>query len=148
MIANCVIFDIDGTLANIHHRISYVATRPKNFPAFYAAATRDEPFAHITMLAKLIWNDGEFKVLICTGREETQREQTMVWLAQHGINYHALFMRKRGDSRQDTVVKEESLAEMRQMGFEPLMVFEDRARVVEMWRRCGVPCLQVAEGEY
>jgi FMN phosphatase YigB (HAD superfamily) len=145
---NCVIFDIDGTLANIHHRLNYVATRPKNFPAFYAAAERDEPFEHIVMLAKLLWTQAKYQIIICTGREETTRAQTTEWLAQHGINYHLLCMRRAGDSRQDVTVKEEILDEMIALGYSPLMVFEDRSRVVQMWRRRGIPCLQVAEGEY
>ena len=32
-----IVFDIDGTLANIEHRRAFVATKPKNWKAFTAA---------------------------------------------------------------------------------------------------------------
>ena len=33
-------------------------------------------------------------------------------------------------------------------GYNPLLVFEDRDRVVQMWRDAGLKCLQVKPGEY
>jgi hypothetical protein len=33
-------------------------------------------------------------------------------------------------------------------GFEPIMVFDDRNRVVKALRAAGVPCAQVAEGDF
>ena len=33
-------------------------------------------------------------------------------------------------------------------GFDPVLVFEDRDRVVQMWRDAGLKCLQVKPGEY
>ena len=58
-------------------------------------------------------------------------------------------MRKAGDYRDDVEVKREWLAEIEPPEFARLTaVFDDRARVVQMWRDAGVPCFQVAPGEF
>jgi hypothetical protein len=57
-------------------------------------------------------------------------------------------MRKAGDHRDDDILKIELLAEMRRDGYTPIMVFDDRNRVVKAWRSAGVPCAQVAEGDF
>lgn len=33
-------------------------------------------------------------------------------------------------------------------GYEPIMAFDDRDRVVKMWRDAGIPCAQVAPGDF
>ena len=37
---------------------------------------------------------------------------------------------------------------IRKDGYEPFLVFDDRQRVVDMWRRNGIQCCQVAPGDY
>lgn len=59
-----------------------------------------------------------------------------------------IYMRKTGDRRPDDVVKEEMIQRMRDDGLEPYVVFEDRKRCVDMWRRNGITCLQCAEGDF
>ena len=59
-----------------------------------------------------------------------------------------LYMRKEGDFRPDAKVKEELLNQIRSDGYEPILAFEDRQRVVDMWRRNGIQCCQVAPGDY
>ena len=59
-----------------------------------------------------------------------------------------LYMRKEGDFRPDAKIKEELIAQMKADGYEPILAFEDRQRVVDMWRRHGVQCCQVAPGDY
>ncbi len=58
-------------------------------------------------------------------------------------------MRKAGDYRDDVVVKREWLSEIEPPEFSRLTaVFDDRDRVVQMWRDAGVPCFQVADGDF
>lgn len=57
-------------------------------------------------------------------------------------------MRKNGDYRADDVVKREWLT----IGLIPrgrvLCAFDDRKRVVDMWRSEGITCYQVAPGDF
>jgi hypothetical protein len=57
-------------------------------------------------------------------------------------------MRKKGDYRDDSIVKKELLDQIRKDGYNPLLAFDDRDRVVKAWRECGIRCLQVAEGNF
>ncbi len=59
-----------------------------------------------------------------------------------------LYMRKAGDHRDDDKLKIEMLARVRADGFDPIMAFDDRNRVVKAWREAGIPCAQVADGDF
>lgn len=57
-------------------------------------------------------------------------------------------MRRAGDHRGDDIIKLELLTQIKADGFDPIMAFEDRSRVVRAWRSAGIPCAQVAEGDF
>ena len=57
-------------------------------------------------------------------------------------------MRADGDNRSDPEVKSDLYDRMILDGFNPILVFEDRASVVEMWRNRGLRCLQCAPGNF
>ena len=50
--------------------------------------------------------------------------------------------------RADDILKIELLDQIRADGFSPIMAFDDRDRVVAAWRAAGVPCAQVAPGDF
>ena len=75
-------------------------------------------------------------------------EQTVAWLDRHGFPCDGLYMRKQGDHETDDTLKIKLLAQVRADGFEPIMAFDDRNRVVKAWRAAGIPCAQVAEGDF
>jgi phosphoglycolate phosphatase-like HAD superfamily hydrolase len=156
------IFDIDGTLADCSHRLHHIMKRPKDWPAFFAACTDDKPIPHMIRLAGSMLNCfHETSIIFVSGRSDECRTATAKWLSTYlpiYINWreddledtgaYKLYMRKAGDRRDDDVVKMELLAQVRTDGFEPIMVFEDRSRVVKAWRAAGVPCAQVADGDF
>src|SRR4051812_11631806 len=141
------IFDIDGTLADCTHRQHHLTGGKKDWDAFYDGMAEDTPRADIVRLLSTCQADG-WQIMLFTGRPDTHREKTEAWLAQHGIGYHRMWMRKGGDFRDDTVVKREMLAELRELGLQPTLVVDDRAKVVAMWRQEGLTCLQCAPGEF
>lgn len=149
----CIVFDIDGTLADCSQRLHHIQKSPPDWDAFFAETDKDEPIVEMCTLAFAL-QDARAPILFCTGRPEKTREATVRWLADRGLmpNHEdagrCLFMRKDGDHRPDDVVKAELLVEMRDEGYEPIMVFEDRKRVVDMWRAKGIRCCQVAPGDY
>lgn len=142
-----IVFDIDGTMANIDHRRHFVATKPKNWAAFEAIMHLDTPNHDIIKLARMFVKNGD-TVLVASGRGEQKRDVTEAWLEQHGAPYTKLYMRKAKDNRPDYIVKEEILDQMIADGFNPVLVFDDRQQVVDMWRRRGIRCLQVAPGDF
>lgn len=147
-------FDIDGTVADLTHRRGFVRTKPKNWGAFYGAMDRDTPIAPIISVANAM-RDARHLIFFASGREGTERHRakTADWLVAHVGTWTAhvpLWMRKAGDYRADDIVKEEILDEfvIPFFGRVPDIIFDDRDRVVKMWRRRGIICAQVAEGDF
>ena len=141
------IFDIDGTLANTDHRNHYLHQKPKDWKSWSAEAPLDTPYWEIVDLVNAAHCIG-IKVIVATGRMEKHREQTTKWLEDHKIFYDHLYMRDDADFRDDNILKKEYLDDIRNKGYNPVMVFEDRDRVVDMWRANGIKCLQVQPGAY
>jgi phosphoglycolate phosphatase-like HAD superfamily hydrolase len=142
-----IVFDIDGTLANIEHRRSFVATKPKNWKAFNAGIPNDTPHEDIVDLVHLFWDAGH-RVVLCSGRGEESREVTEKQMMAFGVPYHRLFMRPAGDHRPDDIIKVELLQQIRKDWGNPTYWFDDRTRVVNAIRAEGVRVLQVAPGDF
>lgn len=140
------IFDIDGTLADCSHRLHHIQKQPKDWDAFFADCSLDLPHDHVVGLAKDLHSRSV--VVFVSGRSDQCRAQTEEWLLNHGLPSGPLYMRKAGDHRDDNIIKTEILAELRADGFDPIMAFDDRNRVVKAWRSAGIPCAQVAEGDF
>jgi len=139
------VFDIDGTLADVSERLHHVRTKPKNWNAFFAAMAQDKAIASIVRLCNLL-HDAGVRVVLCSGRPERYRTDTMAWLAREGVGYDELRLRRDGDRRSDTIAKREMLADIDRTRV--LFIVEDRSSVVEMWRAHGFVCLQCAPGEF
>lgn len=151
----CYVFDIDGTIADLSHRLHYISEefddqgmkRKKDWNAFFAGCHKDAPITHIrTLLTDLA--KAEATVVYVSGRSDQVRDETMAWIIAHGFPVGNIFMRKEGDHRPDNLVKAELLDELVDDGFRPIMAFDDRDQVVKMWRERGVPCAQVADGNF
>jgi hypothetical protein len=143
-----ICFDIDGTLANIEHRLDFVRSKPKNWPAFDAGIPNDkvnEPVAEVFDAMIM----GGHTVILASGRNERTRIATQDWLRKNGFSmYQKLYMRLADDFRSDDIVKREMLDQIiADYGKKPDMVFDDRPRVVRMWRDAGIFVFNVYQGE-
>lgn len=142
-----IVFDIDGTLANIEHRRSFVATKPKNWKAFNAGIVNDTPHEDIVWLARRLFVHNT-NVVLCSGRGEEQREVTEKQMKDFGVTFDKLFMRPAKDHRPDDIIKVELLQQIRNEFGNPWLWFDDRTRVVNAIRAEGVRVLQVAPGDF
>jgi hypothetical protein len=88
-----------------------------------------------------------YEIVFCSGRPERCRADTEAWLKKHDFNHYALWMRQDGDFRRDDIVKQEILDKYIDKD-RVLFVLDDRDQVVDMWRRNGLTCFQVAEGDF
>ena len=140
-----VIFDFDGTLADISERVHYVRMKPKNWSAFNAGMAQDKAIRSMVRLCNILY-EAEIYIILCSVRNEKNRPETVEWLKKHEINYHELLLRKDEDYRSDAEVKREILETYDTSKI--LFVVEDRSWVVEMRRAEGLVCLQCAPGEY
>jgi hypothetical protein len=143
---NTYIFDLDGTLADIKHRRHFVENGKKNWDAFFKACVDDKPNYPIIKICRGLKFAG-FKVWIVSGRNESVRKQTEYWLQKYLIKYEELIMRPEKDYTPDHELKLRWLNE-RLPKKHIIAVFDDRKRVVDMWRQQGYACVQVAEGDF
>lgn len=172
------IFDLDGTLALIEHRRHLVEFRgcstcgghgvvalagcgdcgatgriKPSWPAFFAACVHDEPnWPVISTMMTLIRAGAD--VRIWSGRSSAVMNETIEWLQRYvsddvDLDELQLVMRREGDFTPDEELKSGWLAAMTEYDRRRLVaVFDDRDKVVEMWRSRGVACFQVAPGAF
>ena len=142
----CFIIDIDGTIADGAHRQPMLQQEPRDWDAFFKACVDDKRIEHMweVVEALSIYAD----IVLVSGRSDLVLAETVAWLHQHEFTWSALYMRKQGDHTDDDKLKIKLLEQVRKDGFEPVMAFDDRNRVVKAWREAGVPCAQVAEGDF
>lgn len=138
-----VIVDIDGTVADLSHRLKYYDENSDDFSKFMSLCHKDKPIKKIIDLVELL--NSFYMILFCTSRMEKYRKATERWIKEHiKIPYAKILMRPNGDIRPDTVVKPELL---NKGGIKPkdvAFILEDRDSVSKEWRRLGFTCLQVA----
>lgn len=146
--------DIDGTLADLTHRLHFIEQKPADWDGFFAACPDDEPIQEVIDTVNLL-HDGGAQIFLVTGRSDAIKEQTIAWLDSRLNGWHGLYMRKAGDHRQDDIIKAELLAQIITEHVTawdapaPILgVFEDRQQVVDMYRSKGLRVFQVAEGKF
>ena len=137
-LTDCYVFDIDGTVALMDGRSPYDWHR----------VGEDKPNGRVVEIARQL-NRNHY-IIFLSGRDGICKPETKKWFEDNlfDIEYEGLYMRPEGDNRPDTVVKEELYREYIQGKYNVLAVFDDRKKVVDMWRSLGLTCLQVAEGDF
>lgn len=146
---NIIVFDIDGTLADISHRQGYVRQKPKRWDLFNRTMDKDSPHDDVIWLFKVLQERDDTIMIVASGRGTENRPETEEWLAKHGIVYEKLYMRPVRDHRRDSIIKLEILEQIKAEYGVPFMVFDDRDQVVhETWRFSNIRCMQVADGEF
>lgn len=137
-----VICDIDGT----------VALRNNRSPFDYSKVCEDT-FDPRMLEVLYTFIESGVKIIFITGREDMDncRELTTKWLDKN-IAYSEsgwdLIMRSKGDHRSDTEVKKEIYDKYIKDKYNVMCVFEDRDKVVKMWRDEGLLCNQVYYGDF
>lgn len=141
-----IIIDLDGTLADISHRIHYLKDGKKNWKAFFEEMDKDK----LNLWCREIMDKfrQDHKIIILSGRPNNYREKTEKWLKDNSVYYDKLLMRAKNDMRQDMIIKKEIYDNEIKNNFSILFIVDDRMQVVKMWRATGLTCLQCKEGDY
>ena len=158
------VFDLDGTLADDSHRKRVLKAPDPDWATYHSLCEHDTPIQPLVAILVDAVHSCRHDIEIWTARSEDVRDQTVRWLHEHARRvsireephpryFHEdpvvdLRMRAHGDNAPDTEIKRIWLREGRAQGREPHLVFDDRRRVVDMWRAEGIRCCQVAPGEF
>jgi hypothetical protein len=135
-----VVVDIDGTIADVAHRLHYVRDRGrKDWKRFFAAMDDDRPIPETIAWVRDLARDHE--IVLVTGRPEEFRGITERWLQREQVPYQRLLMRRAGDRRPDFVAKEDLVRtlDLRRIAF----AIDDRLPVCERYRALGFACREV-----
>ena len=125
MKTDAVIFDIDGTLAQMVGRS----------PFDWDKVCEDVPRTEIVMMAKGLIATG-YTPIFMSGRDAVCMDQTQQWIENYFPelegHFH-LYMRSEGDCRKDTVVKKELFDKYIDHKYNVKLVLDDRKSVIRMW---------------
>lgn len=149
----CIIFDLDGTLRDLTHRLHHIQGPHKDYDAFHAKVIDDKPKKDIIELFGICERaniQNCYEIFIFSGCSEIAREDTDKWLRDALPSYYwynRLWMRPEGDYTPDYELKRAWLNEIREEGYEVIFTVDDRQSVVDMWREEGITCLQVEQWE-
>lgn len=125
---NCIIFDIDGTIATMDGR----------GPFDWSRVGEDKPRWFILEMLEGYRQSG-YTIILVSGRDGSCRPETEEWLNYHCVYYHDLYMRGEGDYRKDTVVKEEIFWNYIAPKYNVQAVVDDRPCVLRMWLELKIP---------
>ena len=132
-----IMCDLDGTAAIIEHRDPYDTEK-----------CEDDIVEPIVANMLSVYHSLGYKVIIVTGRSDKYRAHCERWLASNNIPYDHMFMRIDGDMQKDSKLKSGIYERDVEPFYSVEFVLDDRNQVVEMWRKRGVKCLQVAFGDF
>lgn len=136
---DAIICDLDGTLAILNGRHPYDASTCYDDLVCNPIRNILDEFSDISFKHQLIF---------VSGREDKYIEQTYKWIIyKANLQYDfSLFMRKTGDNRDDTIVKREIYENEIKGKYNVSFVFDDRPKVVRMWKNLGLFVFNVGDG--
>lgn len=126
---SAVICDLDGTIALLNGRNPYDASNCQN-----------------DLLNEAVYSIIKYKyVIFVSGREDKYKPQTEEFLHKYGLTNYLLYMRKSGDMRKDSVIKEEIFNEYIRGKFNIEYVVDDRLSVCRLWHSLGLNLFRVGD---
>ena len=153
---NIVIFDLDGTLADITLRRTLAMNSGKmDWDVFFDRDNikLDVPNTPVIKMAQLLHSQG-FKIVIFSGRSKATYRTTRQWLIQNDVPFDLLKMRPNDRDTgghwhfmKDSDLKQFWLDDL-DIKDDVYAVFDDRQQVVDMWRDNGLTVFQVADGDF
>lgn len=149
---DAVIFDVDGTLADVSSILHYIVKHKsrdtehfkKDFHSFHEESIDVPPHEEVAAEARQLHADG-LTVLVVTARMEEWRPQTELWLEKHNIPYEKLYMRPQNDYRPDYEVKKDILAEITAEGYWVIAAWDDNPKIIALWQENGIPTEKVGD---
>ena len=140
-----VIIDIDNTLCISNER--FALAKKENGKTDWDIAHRvdliekDKPNFPMIDLAYSYKSRG-VEVILLTGRPESVREATELWLAQYHIEYDQLIMRNRSSHYLKAVVYKEK-AYKTIIKSDVFCAYDDEEEIIQMWNSLGIPAFKV-----
>ncbi len=141
-----VVFDLDGVLSDAAGRQHFLERGNRDWTAFFSACGDDDVIEEIARLLELL--DSSLAVVLLTGRPLRVQPQTLAWLHRYGLRWDLLVTRDRGDYSQVTSFKRAVVDDLRKVGYDLRLAFEDDPSNHAMYVAAGIPCVYIHSGYY
>jgi uncharacterized HAD superfamily protein len=141
---DAVIFDIDGTLADVDEFLHHLVHRPdspRDWQGFHREVGKAKVKLDVLSMLHLYQHRGVYTILL-TSRNVDWQKETMGWLKKNNITYDVLMMRSKGDRRSAPEFKEDRFKKISQ-DFNIVQVFDDHPGVVGVAEELGIPVTKV-----
>ena len=148
-----VIFDLDGTLADIEGRRK-MATKSNgkmDWDIFFSDRLVATDLPNQPVIDTLhAFAEAGYSIAIFSGRSESTKDVTENWLIKHGCHHDLLKLRPEKHPFKFMPDEKLKLQWLNEMDWKDnvVAVFDDRDKVVKMWREIGLTCMQVAPGNF
>jgi predicted kinase len=133
---SAVIVDMDGTMSQLNGRDPYNPAGCINDPEVWQVVKTVQ-----------MWHSEGYDIMVTSARDDRGRADTIKWLQDHEVPVGKLYLREFGDQRKDAIVKGEFLNEILKT-HNVILALDDRDQVVDLWRKRGIRCFQVAPGDF
>lgn len=152
-----IIFDLDGCLSDDSHRLHWIeetATTIKkdaDWEKYFSLCLYDKPIMHMIGMFKAMRIAYPDRTLwILTGRCETVKTETEMWLKYYDVPYDVLVMRPKDTSIstvewKEQILKTEITPDDNHLA---LFAFDDNRRIIDMWRKHGIMSFHMTERYY
>ena len=141
-----IIFDLDGVISDAAHRQHFLKGTEKDWDGFFSACTEDPPIISGVKLINVL--NKYHKTIILTARPSSVQSKTVHWLKRHSVVWDVLIMRSDDDHRQSSKMKLTALNQIRDAGYDPVLVFDDDPKNIAMFLEQEVPAISVHSGYY
>ena len=131
------VFDIDGVVADVRHRVHHVEGGRKDWPAFFRSAARDLPLVEGIALVHDLAESHD--IVWLTGRPAWLRDVTSDWLAKQGLPATELHLRPNADRRPARLYKLGVLTVLRPRGIAAFI--DDDDEVIKAASAAGFPAV-------
>lgn len=133
---DCVIFDIDGTIADNSERVHLISGKDKDWDSYNKKSYADKPMR--LMLNQLDIIGLVMPIVLLTGRVDSNRKLTIEWLRDNGVSYGitanpkkltrksmCLIMRNDNNHIANDIYKKNEIFKLKALGINPVLAFDD-----------------------
>lgn len=140
-----ILCDIDGTLADISHRLHHLDGDKKDWNSFFEECSEDTFREDIWEKVEKDALDNDADVIFVSGRSDAVREKTERWLYWHIGKKPIVLMRPHWDHQEDTSLKNKIYMDHFQ-NYDVIRVYDDRPSVIRMWRKHNLQVVDCGDG--
>jgi hypothetical protein len=133
----CVVFDMDGTLALMGNRSPYDWEK-----------VHHDDINHIVHEQLKFHKSLGRHIFIVTARDGAAKKLTEEWLELYGVEYDELLIKQKDDQRKDSITKKEIYDNNIKGKYNLICVYDDRLSVLDFWYKQGIFTFNVNQGNF